>query len=155
MATGSTTKAKMQYINVPSEDLIQIVGQGGAVLFAINANGGYQVVPQVISASGAISPFVPNTYVITKAGVAAMTLAAPAAGVDDGNLIEIISATAFAHTVTATGLLQTGTAFVNSVTFPAQAGASIGLMAYQGKWILQYGNYVAGAATYVQMYTLA
>lgn len=134
MSTNSTRTAKMQYINVPSEDLIQIVGLGGNVLFAITGNGGYQVVPQIISASGAVSPFVANTYIITKAGVAALTLAAPTATIDDGNEIVITSNTANAHTLTATGLLQTGAAPVNLATFAAFAGAGLTLMAYQGKW---------------------
>lgn len=87
-----------------------------------------------LAADGAVLPHVQNNYVITKAGVAALTLAAPTATVDDGKIIVITSNTANAHTLTATGLLQTGTATVNLATFAAFAGASITLMAYQGKW---------------------
>ena len=82
----------------------------------------------------AISPHTPHTYVVTKAGVDAMTLAAPTATTDDGLVIAITSSTANAHTLTATGLLQTGTASVNLATFAAQKGAGLTLMAYQGKW---------------------
>jgi len=126
----------MQYLNNPQEDLIQLVNQGGVVAFGINSTGGFQVVPQPITASGVVSPFNANTYVITSVGIAALTLAAPIATVDDGNEIVIFSATNYAHTLTATGLLGTGTASVNKATFAAFAGASITLMAYQGKWLV-------------------
>jgi hypothetical protein len=90
--------------------------------------------PQLAAVSGAISPHSPSITLITKAGVAAMTLAAPTAGVDDFKSVEVISTTAFAHTVTATGLLATGSASVNVVTFAAFAGARVRLLAYQGLW---------------------
>lgn len=89
---------------------------------------------QAVAASGAINPHNPGTYVVTKAGVAALTLAAPTATTDDGVVITITSNTANAHTLTATGLFQTGTASVNLATFAAQAGAGLTLIAYQGKW---------------------
>ena len=96
------------------------------------------------AASGAIPlPALGTTYFLTKAGVAAMTLAAPTAGTpqagqaggQDGLVVRVISTTAYAHTITATGLLQTGSASVNVATFAAYAGASVTLMAYNGKWI--------------------
>lgn len=87
-----------------------------------------------LTQDGAIAPSTPASYVITKAGVLAATLAAPVVGTDDGKVILITSNTASAHTLTATGLLQTGTAFVNVATFAAQKGAGLTLMAYQGKW---------------------
>lgn len=82
----------------------------------------------------AIPPHVAATYVVTKAGVDAMTLAAPTATTDDGLTITISSNTANAHTLTATGLLQCGTASVNLATFAAHPGAGLVLMAYQGRW---------------------
>jgi len=91
---------------------------------------------QSIAASGAIGPRNPGTFVITKAGVAAMTLAAPTATTDDGVVMTLTSFTANAHTLTATGLLLTGTANVNVATFAAQAGAGLCLMAFNGKWIV-------------------
>ena len=90
-----------------------------------------------LPASGAIDPHTSNRYMITKAGLAALTLAAPSAGADDGLCIEITSASAFAHTLTATGLFQDGAAHVNAATFPAQVGGSIALVAWQGKWYVQ------------------
>ena len=91
----------------------------------------------LLAVSGAIDPHSAHRYVITKAGVAAMTLAAPTAGADDGLLIEISSATANAHTVTATGLYADGAGHVNLATFAANVGACLVLMAYQGKWYVQ------------------
>jgi hypothetical protein len=90
--------------------------------------------PQALAANAAIPPHVGHTYVVTKAGVAALTLAAPTAGTDDGIEITVTSNTANAHTLTTIGLLQTGTASVNLATFAAFAGAGLTLMAYQGKW---------------------
>lgn len=97
--------------------------------------GGVSAGAQLITASGAISPSIQGNYIITKAGVAAMTLAAPASTAN-GLIIEITSGTAYAHTITATGLLNTGTASVNVLTFAAYAGASVRLMAYNSLWNL-------------------
>lgn len=93
-------------------------------------------------ATDAIDPHTAGNYVITKAGVDAMTLAAPTAGAisaggDDGKIIELSSNTANAHTLTATGLFECGTASVNLATFAAQKGAGLRLMAYAGKWIVK------------------
>lgn len=90
--------------------------------------------PVALTTNGAIPPHVAHTYVITKAGVLADTLAAPTATTDDGIQITITSDTANAHTLTATGLLDTGTASVNVATFAAQKGAGLTLMAYNGRW---------------------
>lgn len=88
-----------------------------------------------LTTNGAISPSTPASYVITKAGVYAGTLAAPVAGTDDGKVILFTSATANAHTITATGLIQTGAgANLNQAALAAQPGAGITLMAYQAKW---------------------
>lgn len=92
---------------------------------------------QALTTNGAL-PVTSGIYVITKAGVLADTLAAPTAGVQDGTIIRIVSSTANAHTLTATGLFQSGTSSVNLATFAAQAGAGLTLMAYNGKWIVLY-----------------
>lgn len=94
------------------------------------------------SANGAINPSLPGRRLITKAGVAALTLAAPVSGLDDGKLIQFFSTTANAHTITATGLLKTGSAAVNVATFGAFPGASLTLMAYQGLWYVAEQNAV-------------
>jgi hypothetical protein len=90
-----------------------------------------------IPASGAIDPHTAARYVITKAGVAALTLAAPTAGADDGLTIEITSVTANQHVLTATGLLVDGAGHVNTATWPAQLGGTVDLVAYNGKWYVQ------------------
>ncbi len=91
-----------------------------------------------LTVNGAIPPNTPATYIITKAGVLADTLAAPTAGGpgvgSDGTQIVITSGTAFAHTITTVGLLNTGSASVNVATFAAFAGAGITLVAYNGKF---------------------
>jgi hypothetical protein len=90
--------------------------------------------PVVLAGDGAIPPHVQHVYVITKGSAAALTLAAPTAGADDGNTITIFSSTAFAHVLTATGLLNTGSANHNTATWAAQLGGSLTLWAYGGKW---------------------
>jgi len=96
--------------------------------------------PNPITAAGALTvkPFI---NLITNAAVTALTLAAPTAGAQSAGgqdyiTLEVISSTGYAHTVTATGLLQTGSASVNVATFAAYAGAGLTLMAYNGKWIV-------------------
>lgn len=82
--------------------------------------------PNVLAADGAV-PIVGGVYAITKAGVCALTIAAPAAA-DVGVRICITSLTANAHTLTFTGnTLQGGTAAVALGTFAAQKGAGITL----------------------------
>jgi hypothetical protein len=93
-----------------------------------------------IAASGAIDSTTPGRYVITKGSAAVLTLAAPIAGVQDGMAIQILSSTAFAHTITSIGNIQSGAAGVNTLTFAAFAGASVVLVAYNGKWIVEAQN---------------
>lgn len=152
MASGSSAQAQERYLNQGGVDIIQVVGLGGSVQLALTASGGIQVAPIAIAVNGAINPFTPGVYVITAGGaLTGLTLAAPVAGLDDGNIIEVFSATAFAHKITATGLLQTGTASVNSVTLPAFAGANVTFQAYQGKWMVSFpANGMNAGAAYAQ-----
>jgi len=136
MSLQSTTTAKFKVQNLNGEDIMQIMGQGGNMVFNITANGGIQISPILITANGPINPSMSAPYVITKNGIAALTLAAPGVGADDGIQILIASATAFAHTLTTPGLLLTGTASINTASFQTNAGSSLTLMAYQGKWIV-------------------
>jgi hypothetical protein len=69
-----------------------------------------------------------------------LVLTAPVVGVDDFKTIQILSLTAFAHTLTATGLLKTGAAGVNTATFAAFGGAGLTIMAYQGLWYVLFSN---------------
>jgi len=77
----------------------------------------------------------PGVVVFTKAGVAAMTLAAPTAG-QEGTVIRFTSGTANAHTLTATGLIQDGVTggAKNLATFAAFVGSSLTLCAVNLKW---------------------
>jgi hypothetical protein len=90
---------------------------------------------------------VSGTVIVESTGVNAMTLGAPtvgnqAAGGDSGRVLIIISNGAFAHTITATGLLKTGSAAVNVATFAAFAGASLTLRASAGLWYVISSNAV-------------
>ena len=85
-------------------------------------------------ATDAIDPHNSGNYILTYAGVDAATLAAPTAVIDDGKTITVSSGGAHAHTITATGLLKTGSANVNLATFAAYAGAGLTLRAYNGLW---------------------
>jgi hypothetical protein len=100
-----------------------------------------QGAPTPLSASGAVNPHQPGLYYITKAGTAALTLAAPTVGADDNVVIEFISTTAHAHTITtpAAGDIQDGnnSGFNTVMTFNAEKGASCKLRAYQGVWYVE------------------
>jgi hypothetical protein len=88
----------------------------------------------VLSGSAdAIDATVPGFYVVKTAGVDAMTLAAPTAAAE-GNIIEIVSDTTNAHTLTATTLLANGTALKSLATFPAFRGAYLKLRACNLVW---------------------
>ena len=86
------------------------------------------------SANGALT-IADGVVKVTKAGVCAMTLAAPTAA-QEGTIMRIVSNTANAHTLTATGLLDDGVTggSKNVATFAAFAGASITLVAINLKW---------------------
>lgn len=109
---------------------------GTSVLTGLTTYGPVKSTLTVISADGAVDQHTSANYVVTKAGVAAMTLAAPTVTTDDGLIIVVVSNTSNAHTLTATGLLGTGSAAVNVATFAANLGAGLKLMAYQGKWLV-------------------
>ena len=86
------------------------------------------------SVDGAIAIPDQNTLVVlTKAGVAAMTLAAPSKA-QDGLQVTILSATANAHTVTYTAGFYGDTTSSDVATFAAKVGASMTIQAQGGKW---------------------
>lgn len=93
-----------------------------------------------IAANTALSVSSGNYALITKAGVIALTLTAPTAGVQDGMRITIKAYNgANADTLTATSLLQTGggSSPYTTATFGATTafvGASLTLEAYAGFW---------------------
>lgn len=88
---------------------------------------------EVASTDGAIS-IKHGVVMITKPTAAALTLAAPTAGVDDGKTLHIISATAAAHTVTLSGGLNGAGAGADVGTFAAAAANRFSVVAYNGAW---------------------
>jgi hypothetical protein len=125
-----------------------------ALLTALAATGlivdgttGGTVSPAIVSLSGsadAINPHTSATYMVTTAGVDAMTIAAPTVTTDDGVTIKITTNTAAAHTLTGTGgILRTGTAAVTHANFASFAGSSIQIMAWQGHWYVMAQNLIA------------
>jgi hypothetical protein len=97
------------------------------------------------TAAPAIPPNVPHTYVFNRAGVVAATIAAPSSGAGfDGNEIQFTSDTAFAHTITFTGgTLDSGAAGVTTATFNAFKGASLQVMAFNGRFKVLNANGVS------------
>lgn len=90
--------------------------------------------PTAFATDGAVTPTV-GTATLTKGSAGAYTLAAPTAA-QDGMLLIITSRSAFAHVVTATGLLEDGVTggAKNTATFAAFVGASCMLQAINLKW---------------------
>lgn len=86
---------------------------------------------EVSSTSGAIS-IKSGTEIITLAGTAALTLAAPVAGQDDGKELRVISTTANAHTITTPSNKINGAYHI--FTFSGYIGNSVSLIAYNGIW---------------------
>lgn len=95
------------------------------------------LVSGALLADGAISTDADNV-ILSKTSAAAMTLAAPTLA-QNGREITIIAGTAFAHVVTATGLLDDGVigGSKNTVTLGAFVGSAVTLMAYNLKWIVK------------------
>lgn len=98
------------------------------------AGTGLAVMPVVsYGVSGAITvPIVDQTIYLTKAGVAAMTLAGPAN--DQVNTVRVISLTANAHTVTYTAGFYQNTTSSDVCTFPSTSGACFTFKAKNGVW---------------------
>lgn len=103
--------------------------QRGRQLFT----GGADLGTRAYAADGAIAANLSHIAALTKAGVGAYTLAAPAR---DGIDLTIVNRTANAHVVTATGLLDDGVVggSKNTATFTAFAGSVLSLVSYGGKW---------------------
>lgn len=128
-------------INSSAAD-ITIDASGGGHVLKLQPNGQPVQVHEItynpfvlLSGSGAVPAHAAQRYIITLASAASLTLVAPTVTTDDGNTVTIISDTAFAHTLTATNLFNSGvSAAVNLATFAAFKGATIVLMAYQGRW---------------------
>jgi hypothetical protein len=105
-------------------------GQLAATTFSGILTGGQQDNVSAALVDGAIA-IKTGTVAITKAGVAALTLAAPTATTDDGKVLTIIATTANAHTVTTPAAKLNG---LHIATFGGAVGDSLVLEAYQGVW---------------------
>jgi hypothetical protein len=87
------------------------------------------------SQDGAVKQF--GLGVITKAGVAALTLGLPiagpqASGGQDGLTIQLVDTTGHAHTVTTTATKINGAD--DKATFDGTVGTTLTLFAYNGAW---------------------
>jgi hypothetical protein len=93
------------------------------------------IIPGDGQIGGPAYPIAQQTYTLTKGSAAAISLLAPNT-VQAGTVINITSGSAFAHVVTATGLVQDGVTggAKTTITFAAFVGASVVLVASQQKW---------------------
>lgn len=93
--------------------------------------------PTVYATDGAIDPTV-GVASLTKGSAGAYTLAAPTAA-QEGLELRITADSAFAHVVTATGLLNDGVTggAKNAATFAAFVGAFVTLYAHNLKWSVE------------------
>ncbi len=73
---------------------------------------------------------------ITKVTAAAVSLAAPIAGLDDGYELTIISTTAVAHTLTVSGGANGGGTATDVGTFGGAIGDGVVLTAFNGVWLV-------------------
>jgi len=109
----------------------------------------YSEVPTAVgSASFTVPVHISHAFVFNRAGVVAATLAAATAGGpgtgDDGNIYQFTSDSANAHTITFTGgTLDSGSAAVTTATFNANKGASLEIMAYNGRYKVLAANGVS------------
>lgn len=88
-----------------------------------------------MAASGAITAKSGTVY-LTKAGVGAMTIADPTATTDDGKVLNIVSTTANAHTISnaaGSGFNEAGGSG-DIGTLGGAIGDNLCITAYQGKW---------------------
>lgn len=99
-----------------------------------NIPGGQNHPYTLIAADGAITNKSGFVFV-TKGSAAAITIADPVSGTDDGKRLSIISTTAYAHTVTrsTTGFNNAG-ASGDVATFGGAVGDNMVIVAYAGKW---------------------
>ncbi len=133
--------------NEPRNYVLQM-DAGNIVVVSIVASGvftgvdeaAYRPIVDVIvsyAADGAIDLTAGIKKITKSASLAALTLAAPTAA-QEGMVMYIVSNTAKAHTVTATGLFDDGVTggSKNTATFAAFIGASMTIMAINLKWTI-------------------
>lgn len=122
----------------------QIQSDTGLLTYAVAAAAGQQLADVVttISGDGAIA-IATGTVKFTKGSAAAITLAAPRAD-QEGTTLNLVAGSAFAHVVTATGLLDDGVTggSKTTATFAAFVGSAIILKAVGLKWSVIAKNLV-------------
>lgn len=141
--TGTLDPSATTYANLVGtvKDLVYAMDGGSPVsgialvrpIYEIPAGGQLQV----LGASGAVI-IKPSTVIITKAGVAALTIADPAT-TDNGCEMAFISSTANAHTLSnaAGSGFNAGGAASDVGTFGGAIGDNIVIVAYGGKWLVK------------------
>lgn len=133
-------KAKLNEIITAVNSAVTLTGTEtltNKTLTSPTINGGTstaKAVCSLFSAAGAID-ITDGVKVITAGSAVAMTLAAPTTA-QNGTIITIMSATAYAHTITFTGgILVNGTTGTHTTgTCAAYVGATIRVIAYNGQW---------------------
>lgn len=98
-------------------------------------NGG--IIPALTNLAGDGAITIPNAsamFYITKATAAALTIAAPTAGTDDGKELTIWSETAAAHVITSGTVGFGGKGASGTLTFGAAKGNSCKFVARNGQW---------------------
>lgn len=114
---------------------------GSAVQDLIDGDSFQGPIAQLAGSADVINPHASGNYMVTKAGVDAMTITAPTAGSDDGLSIAIFSDTTNAHTLTAaTACFANGAALATVVTFKAFRGSGLQLRAWNGTWQVVSSN---------------
>lgn len=125
-----------------AQNALTFVDAGSTVAKVDNlTNGGFKLPIAAYSAAGAIGLY-SHIAVVTKAnGAAALTIAVPTATTHDGVTITVVSATAQAHTVTATTVgFNAGDAASDVGTFGGAIGDGFTFVAYQGEWYVMPGT---------------
>ena len=113
-----------------------VIGAGATITNPTITGGAITPTLTEYAVDGAIT-VASHTAVITKAGVGAMTLAAPTAG-QAGTTIVITSSTSNAHVITGTNLFwagETGGPF-NKITLAAFPGSSATVVAHGLLWLV-------------------
>jgi hypothetical protein len=156
-STGAFTDAQPSFADISGSLALGQIPAGGSGTTFLRGDGAWAT-PSSGSASSltlspvnllsggtdAIPPHTAATYMVTTAGVNAMTLAAPTVTTDDGIVIKVTLSTNAAHTITCTGgTLRPGTAAVTTINFASFRGSSIELMAWQGNWYVMAQNNIA------------
>jgi|SRR5579864_154937 len=135
------TNGSLVQIGLPT-DFAAFVDILGSLMTSLQRiSGRTQNAVFLTGSADAVLSSVPGYYVIKTAGVDAITVPTPALA-DEGNVVEIWSDTAYAHTITAptTDFAVAGSALKTVCTFPAQRGAGIALRVCNQVYHLMYSS---------------